>query len=599
MMISKDCLEASLCQADEYWKRQQLDCELDLDPLMSESAFSSGSGEEMARSESGHDLAAVLKDTSVSPTADSNQIWSRRLSAALDTKNSDAKNIEAKNSKTESCATQNVELENHMCSRPIEMLWAGCDLVTNTKNSEAKNSEHVENGGRCSDSVCSEAAGCSATDYMQCQHKATVTLSDSNSLNHSEVVNPSRTNCAQFDLENTARGRCTVLEATKGNAADYLTTQTDDRKSLPAAVNQSEVVMPLRTSVSASNDLENASRSSCEQPVAKAVSSDEWETVDANNINAAKNSEFIDHMTLSGSLSAHYDLENAESSEAKNSETTNVESDSHIRPGPNIGNLSELNGQAELNCSQRRDTGRGSSSDCDVMEGGSMTECECKDVDTEKSSIKQDTTNCFHETVRLSLEASLVSDNIDNDDNGVELQRPSNGHDPASSATRSLDQGRDQTGSCNNITTLSQLGSRSSDEVSRLQPGSQSTEESSRSHTGSGPLEQLEQGSKLLEQSRRHTDIDLKPKELQQNSTRKGFNLDKELQENLQTEDQSVDQHRRDEDCNHETGSGIVVEGIQVVDHKDIFSSWADLPCQTTTLTANGVWSPLDQTGAC
>jgi len=45
LMVSKDCLEASLCQADEYWRRQHVEdfSVGDADPLMSESTFSSGS----------------------------------------------------------------------------------------------------------------------------------------------------------------------------------------------------------------------------------------------------------------------------------------------------------------------------------------------------------------------------------------------------------------------------------------------------------------------------------------------------------------------------------------------------------------------------
>lgn len=86
---SKDEIEASLCHADEYWRRQRdtlgTDCQSPSgDPdlqIMSESTFSSGSGEEMARSDSGHDLTVIndgLSSPMISSTA---SVWPQRLSS--------------------------------------------------------------------------------------------------------------------------------------------------------------------------------------------------------------------------------------------------------------------------------------------------------------------------------------------------------------------------------------------------------------------------------------------------------------------------------------------------------------------------------------
>jgi len=88
-MASKEELEASLCHADEYWRRQRdyvgTDCQsptVDHDvQIMSESTFSSGSGEEMARSDSGHDLS-VINDGLTSPMISSAaNVWPQCLSS--------------------------------------------------------------------------------------------------------------------------------------------------------------------------------------------------------------------------------------------------------------------------------------------------------------------------------------------------------------------------------------------------------------------------------------------------------------------------------------------------------------------------------------
>ena len=67
--LFKDDLEATLSEADDYWKRINAEEMCDgPDVKMSESTYSSGSGEEMARSDSNHDLSApplspVLSDS--------------------------------------------------------------------------------------------------------------------------------------------------------------------------------------------------------------------------------------------------------------------------------------------------------------------------------------------------------------------------------------------------------------------------------------------------------------------------------------------------------------------------------------------------------
>ena len=65
--LSKEEIEASLSEADEYWQKTHGEQLPEIDTKMSESTYSSGSGEEMARSDSNYDL----DDSSNSPLADS------------------------------------------------------------------------------------------------------------------------------------------------------------------------------------------------------------------------------------------------------------------------------------------------------------------------------------------------------------------------------------------------------------------------------------------------------------------------------------------------------------------------------------------------
>ena len=235
LMVSKDCLEASLCQADEYWRRQQMeDCSTgDVDPLMSESTFSSGSGEEMARSESGHDLAAALKDSTVSPTADSAEMWSRRLSAAMEAKNSEVESGRAKNNETDSCMGDC----DHVSTRTSDVSV----VVTSSRFAHCD----LENT-RCSASDCETLPG-SATDRTD------------NNRTMSTVVDLSRTNeppRSRSSVHCDFGGSATVSETVRVNAADYNHHVTVRSDSVPAVVNYSRSSDISRTS----SDLENTAR---------------------------------------------------------------------------------------------------------------------------------------------------------------------------------------------------------------------------------------------------------------------------------------------------------------------------------------------------
>ena len=214
LKVSKVCLEACLSQADEYWRRQHLE-ELSgavsgvgdvVDPLMSESTFSSGSGEEMARSESGQDLASVLQDSTVSPTADSHEMWSRRLSAAMDAKNSE-----------DSCRGGAAVDTDHVTSSRSSLI--GCD---------------VENsGGRSTD--CHRQV-CSAADYSQ--HKTVLsdngrTICTTGDLSRSS--DPSRSLSVNCDLG----GSAAVCSTVKGSVTDYNQHVTNNSISQTTAVNLS------------------------------------------------------------------------------------------------------------------------------------------------------------------------------------------------------------------------------------------------------------------------------------------------------------------------------------------------------------------------
>ena len=336
LTVSKDCLEASLCQADEYWRRQQMDDFSigDGDQLMSESTFSSGSGEEMARSESGHDLATVLKDTTVSPTADSAEMWSRRLSAAM----------EAKSSETDSCrssAADDCNGVDHVMSRTAE----NCVAVTLSRSLLA----------RCDlDSTESDCKilTCSATDYSQ--HITAQNHNNRTDIDLSRSFEPSRSSV------HCDGGSSPVSESVKSNATDYsqhVTLRTDNGSNTPTAVN-------LSRSFPVQGDLENAVKGNT------TYFSSEHVTVEINNTRTLPTAN-----NFSRSLPVSYDLEG------------------------------------------------GSSTDCEVLEG-SVADCECKDVDTEKSSVEQESTNCC-DTVALStsLITSSQTDDDDNDDDGASLQQ--------------------------------------------------------------------------------------------------------------------------------------------------------------------------------
>jgi len=298
LTVSKDCLEASLSQADEYWRRQHMDefSVGDADPMMSESTFSSGSGEEMARSESGHDLAAALKDTTVSPTADSAEIWSRRLSAAMEAKCNVADS-------GRSSAAVECNGTNHTCSQTAEnnvvvtssrLLWTGGNL----ENSAGDNSSEHETllccatGGdnhiavqsessstavmtavdlsRSSDSsrssVYREVAVCSSSPVSElargnaadCSQHVTPTKNDNSNLLAvvSRACDPSRSSSVQGDLDHAAVSDALKVNATN-SGSQCVTSEMDSNRTLPTVNN-------LSRSLSARCDLERGSSTDCE-----------------------------------------------------------------------------------------------------------------------------------------------------------------------------------------------------------------------------------------------------------------------------------------------------------------------------------------------
>lgn len=294
LMVSKDCLEASLCEADEYWRRQQLEeyaVGEATDPLMSESTFSSGSGEEMARSESGHDLAAALKDSTLSPTADSAEMWSRRLSAAMEAKNSELDScrngsvVECNGSDhVTSCATENSgtvtlsrslcgrgDLENtawnslcHSCALTCNSLDSSCHIIV--QNSVGRTAPNAVNLSKSADSskssvncdreivagtslaVSDIVKGSTASNHQPHDSRDNLSTAVSHSVSYSE----------QRDVNNVSGTRSTVSEPAKQNgtnAAGHHVT-SDVVGSQPAASN---FTVPL-----AACQLERGSSTDCE-----------------------------------------------------------------------------------------------------------------------------------------------------------------------------------------------------------------------------------------------------------------------------------------------------------------------------------------------
>lgn len=75
--LSKEDIEASLNEADSYWRRTYGESLHDgMESKMSESTYSSGSGEEMARSDSNHELTSAPH---LSPSDAGNSGWSRKF----------------------------------------------------------------------------------------------------------------------------------------------------------------------------------------------------------------------------------------------------------------------------------------------------------------------------------------------------------------------------------------------------------------------------------------------------------------------------------------------------------------------------------------
>lgn len=325
LTVSKDCLEASLYEADEYWRRQQIEDYTagDVDPLMSESTFSSGSGEEMAMSESGHDIAAALNDSMVSPTADSAEIWSRRLSAAM----------EAKSSEADSCrggAAVDCNGTGHVISRTVD------NGVTVTSSRSLRGRCDLENAAGCSESAC-ETMPCSAADYTHCvtvQHEYSTTLPTTVDLSRS--FEPSRSSDVLCDVDITAGGSAAVSETAKGSATDY-SQPTDNGGNLPTAVSCSRSSASSRSS-SAQCDLEN-------------IAGDSATVSDARKRNSTELSE-----------DATFEVDTART------------------PPPDSSCSRSLSGRCDLE--------RGSSTDCEMLEG-SVADCECKDVDTEKPKCRE------------------------------------------------------------------------------------------------------------------------------------------------------------------------------------------------------------------
>lgn len=292
LMVSKDCLEASLSHADEYWRRQEFSVG-DVDPLMSESTFSSGSGEEMARSESGHDLAAALKDTTMSPTADSAEIWTRRLSAAMEAKVADCSRNSAAVECNGTSHTSSRTAENNGVVTSSRLSWtrgnhedgavgsssdretcyatdgSHCIAVQSDRNSAidlSRSSDfsrssvcHDPEVAVCSSSSVSELLRGNAADYSQ-----RVTLrSDSSNLQTvaSRTCDSSRSSPMHHDLDHTAEASVVVSDTVKGRAANsesqHVSLETESTRELPTANN-------LSRSLSARCDLERGSSTDCE-----------------------------------------------------------------------------------------------------------------------------------------------------------------------------------------------------------------------------------------------------------------------------------------------------------------------------------------------
>ena len=322
LLVSKDLLEASLCEADEYWRRQQVedlstaaglaDCGV-ADALMSESTFSSGSGEEMARSESGHDLAAALKDTTVSPTADSAEMWSRRLSAALDAKNSELDS--SSGGTTDSSVVP-------------RSLWGRDDLENTT-------------GGRASD--CEKTPVCSAADYSQ--HAAL--------HNGSGTVVPSRSLDGSRSLPNSAVGSSAVLEIVTGSVTDYNLHVTP--------LNDSSHNMSTPVNLSRSFDSARSCPPQCD--------------------------------LAGGSLAV--------------SETVQCSATDLLETDIDKTLLSTVN-DISRSLSGRCDLERGSETDYETLEG-SVADCECKDADTEKWLLVEESANSCCESVTCSSTSTTTT----------------------------------------------------------------------------------------------------------------------------------------------------------------------------------------------
>jgi len=352
LMVSKDCLEASLSQADEYWRRQHME-EFpvgDADPLMSESTFSSGSGEEMARSESGHDLAAALKDTTVSPTADSAEMWSRRLSAAMEAKCSIADS-------NRSSAAVECNGTNHTSLHAAE----NTGVMTSSGSFWAHHKLENTAGASLSDreTLCC-ATGGSHHVAVQSDSSTAVDLSRSSDSSRSFVYH-----------EVAVSSSSPVSDLIKGNSADY------SQHIAPQSNNSNLQTVVLRTC--------DPSRSSAVQvdlDHTAGASTVVLDTLKGNATNAGS-----DHMT----------------SEMDSSRTLST-----------VNNLSQ-------SLSARYDHERGSSTDCETLEG-SVADCECKDVDTEKSVLPPYSTDCC-KTAVLSASFITSSHAADNDSDEARLQQ--------------------------------------------------------------------------------------------------------------------------------------------------------------------------------
>ena len=350
LMVSKDCLEASLSQADEYWRRQQLEqfSVGDADPLMSESTFSSGSGEEMARSESGHDLAAALKDTTLSPTADSAEMWSRRLSAAM----------EAKCSVADGNRTSTV-VECNGANHTFSWTAESNGVVTSSRSLWTRGNLENSAGGSASDDKTLLCCATGGSHHIAVQNEGSsaivmtaVDLSRSSDSSRSSVY---------CDLEVAVCSSSPVSELVKGNAADYsqhVTPQNDNNN--------------LQTVVSRSRDPSRSSSVQCD----------------------------LDH--TAGSSTAVSDTLKVGVTDSGSQHLTSEKDNS--RTLPTVNNFSR---SLPACC----DLERGSSADCEMLEG-SVADCECKDVDTEKPLLQPDCAYCC-ETVVLSTSVITSSHTAD------------------------------------------------------------------------------------------------------------------------------------------------------------------------------------------